>query len=80
METPTIALTALYLKSGEGYVGFIEELPGINSYGRSLTEARTMLTELAHVIFDEERRASEELLEGKDVLREQFMLSLNRES
>jgi hypothetical protein len=39
-----------------------------------------MLTELAHVIFDEERRASEELLEGKDVLREQFMLSLNRES
>ena len=67
--------TAIYLKSGEGYFGFVEELPGINSYGRSLEEARAALARLATVVFDEERRASEELIRGKDVVREGFALA-----
>ena len=80
MERPVIAFTAIYLRSGEGYFGFIEELPGINSYGRSLEAARATLRRQAEVVFDEERRASEELLEGKDVLREGFLLPILRES
>lgn len=80
MERPIIAFTAIYLKSSAGYFGFIEELPGINSYGRSLDDARAMLKRQAELVFDEERRASEELLEGKDVLREGFLLPLARES
>lgn len=80
MERPVIAFTAIYLRSGEGYFGFIEELPGINSYGRSLEDARARLRSQAQVVFDEERRASEELLEGKDVLREGFLLPIARES
>ena len=80
MERPVIAFTAIYLRSGEGYFGFIEELPGIHSYGRSLDAARATLRRQAEVVFDEERRASEELLEGKDVLREGFVLPILRES
>ena len=67
-----IALTAVYLKTGSGYVGFIEELPGVNSYGRTLGEARDMLERLAAVVFEEERRGSEEMIVGKDALRESF--------
>lgn len=74
MEEPRITLNAVYLKSANGYFGFIEELPGINSYGRSLEEARRALQQLARVVFDEERRACEELLDGKDVVREGFLL------
>ncbi|TAK81504.1 MAG: type II toxin-antitoxin system HicB family antitoxin [Betaproteobacteria bacterium] len=80
MEQPLIAFTAIYLKSGDGYFGFIEELPGINSYGRSLEDARATLKRLARVVFDEERRAAEEMLVGKDVLREGFLLPLAREA
>ncbi len=80
MEKPLIAFTAIYLKSGDGYFGFIEELPGINSYGRSLEDARAALKRLAQVVFDEERRAAEEMLVGKDVLREGFLLPLAGES
>ena len=80
MEQPTIAFTAIYLKSGAGYFGFIEELPGINSYACSLDDARAMLRRQAQLVFDEERRAAEELLEGKDVLREGFLLPIARES
>jgi len=80
MEQPLIAFTAIYLKSGDGYFAFIEELPGINSYGRSLEDARATLKRLAQVVFDEERRAAEELLVGKDVLREGFLLPVAREA
>lgn len=80
MEQAVIAFTAIYLKSGDGYFGFIEELPGINSYGRSLDDARATLKRLAQVVFEEERRATEEMLEGKDVLREGFFLPIAREN
>lgn len=75
---PIIAFSAIYLESGGGYFGFIEELPGINAYGRSLEEARAILRRQAEAVFDEERRATEELLEGKDVVREGFFLPLPR--
>jgi len=80
MERPMIAFTAIYLRSPAGYVGFIEELPGINSYARTLDDARALLRRQAEVVFDEERRAAEELLEGKDVVREGFLLPILGES
>jgi predicted RNase H-like HicB family nuclease len=43
MDQARIAFTAVYLKSNHGYVGFIEELPGMNSHGRTLDEARESL-------------------------------------
>jgi predicted RNase H-like HicB family nuclease len=74
MEQGRIALTAVFLKSNHGYVGFIEELPGVNSHGRTIEEARETLRKLAGVVFDEERREAEELIAGRDVAREPFVL------
>ena len=65
-----IALTAVFFKSGEGYVGFVEELPGINAYGRTLAAVRRTLTKVAAVAFDEQRRSAEELIAGKDYVCE----------
>jgi predicted RNase H-like HicB family nuclease len=74
MEEGKVAFTAVYLKSSHGYVGFLEELPGVNSSGRTLDEARATLQRLAAVIFEEERRESEALIAGKDVVREHFLI------
>ena len=74
MERPLIALTAVFFRSGEGYVGFVEELPGVNAYGRTLTEARHMLFKVAAVAFDEQRRGSEEFIAGKDYVREAIIM------
>ena len=71
-----LAFTAVYLKSNHGYVGFIEELPGVNSHGRTLHEARETLQKLAAVVFDEERRQSHELVAGKEVVRESFFVPI----
>jgi predicted RNase H-like HicB family nuclease len=80
MRRDALAFTAVYLRSSGGYVGFIEELPGVNSYGRSLDEARAMLGHLAQTVFEEERRGAEEALAGKEVIRENFVLPHQREA
>ena len=55
---------------------FVEELPSVNAHGRTIEEARENLQRLAVVAFDEERAQSAELLTGKDVVREQFSVSI----
>ena len=47
MEQGRLAFTAVYLKNSHGYIGFIEELPGVNSHGRTIDEARDTLHKLA---------------------------------
>jgi len=76
MNHPVISFTAVYLKAKHGYVGFIEELPGVNSHGQTIEEARANLQSLATVIFDLERAQAKELVEGKDVVREGFSVSI----
>ena len=78
MNHGQMAFTAVFLRNRHGYVGFIEELPGVNSHGRTLKEARETLQQLAAVVFDEERREAEELIAGKDVVRENFVVPIPR--
>lgn len=76
MDKPELAFTAVFLKGKHGYTGFVEELPGVNSQGQTLEEARRNLQALAAVVFDEERKLSIELLRGKEVVREHFRIPL----
>ena len=68
-------LTAVFLKSPHGYVGFVEELPGVISHGRTLDEAREMLGQVAAVVFDAERERAEEFIAGKDYVREPLAIA-----
>jgi predicted RNase H-like HicB family nuclease len=70
-----IALTAVYLKARHGYVGFVEELPGVNAHGGTLQETRDALRRLVVVVFEEERRGAEELLAGREAVREDFYMA-----
>jgi predicted RNase H-like HicB family nuclease len=76
-DRPAMSFTAVYLKDKYGYVGFVEELPGVNSHGQTIDEARENLRHLAALVFDEERAQSAELLKGRDVVREQFRVPLS---
>lgn len=78
MDQPEMSFTAVYLKARHGYVGFVEELPGVSSQGQTLDEARANLQRLAAVVFEEERAQSAELLAGKDVVREAFRVTVGR--
>jgi predicted RNase H-like HicB family nuclease len=78
MDRPVVSFTAVFLKGSHGYVGFVEELPNLNSQGQTIDEARDNLQRLAAVVFEEERAQSAELLEGKEVVREQFQVAIPR--
>ena len=78
MKQAELAFTAVFLKGKHGYTGFVEELPGVNSQGQTIEEARKNLQRLAAVVFNEERMQSEELLEGKEVVRERFRVLVPR--
>ncbi len=55
-----LQLTAVFQKVPEGYIGFIEELPGANTQGATLDEARANLTEAVHLVFEANRALTEE--------------------
>jgi predicted RNase H-like HicB family nuclease len=78
MDKPELAFTAVFLKGAHGYTGFVEELPGVNAQGQTIEEARANLQVLAAVVFNEERLQAEELLEGKEVVRERFRVLVPR--
>jgi predicted RNase H-like HicB family nuclease len=40
-----IAFTAVFKRVPEGYIAFVEELPGANTQGEALEEARSNLRE-----------------------------------
>jgi predicted RNase H-like HicB family nuclease len=67
-------LTAVYMKVPEGYVAFVEELPGANTQGETLEEARANLEEAVTMVLDANRELSEQSLEGADVIRETLIL------
>ena len=45
-------LTAVYLKVPEGYIGFVEELPGANTQGNTLEETRANLQEAVQLVLE----------------------------
>ena len=65
-----IKLTAVFRKFPEGYVAFVEELPGANTQGTTLEEARANLREAVEMVLQANRELAEDSLRGTEVLRE----------
>lgn len=65
-------LTAVFEKVPEGYIGFVEELPGANTQGETLDEARANLKEAIDLVIEANRQLMEEYLKGKDLIKEPF--------
>ena len=56
-----IRFTAVYQKVPEGYIAFIEELPGANTQGETMDEARSNLKEAVELILEANRVLAEKL-------------------
>ena len=69
-----VSLTAVYKKVPEGYIGFVEELPGANTQGTTLDETRDNLKEAIKLILESNRTLLEEELLGSEVIREPIAL------
>jgi len=67
--------TAIYKRSGKWYLGWVEEIPGVNTQGKTLRETKSNLKEALLLVLE-----ANKLLSGgreeKDVIREPLAVSL----
>jgi predicted RNase H-like HicB family nuclease len=68
-------LTAVFMQVAEGYIGFVEELPGANTQGDTLEEARENLREAVELVLEANRELAEKALAGQSVIREPFRVA-----
>ncbi len=70
-----ITLTAVFQKVPEGYIGYVEELPGANTQGNTLEEVRENLKEAIALVLEANRELAEEKLGGAEVIREPLLMT-----
>lgn len=68
-----VQLTAVYQIVPEGVIAFVEELPGANTQGATITEARRNLHEAVALMLEANRTLAEQSLRDRNVIREAFL-------
>jgi len=68
--------TAIFERDGDGWIAYVEELPGANTQGDTLDEARENLKDAVAMILQANRELAEREIKGKDVIREELIVSV----
>jgi predicted RNase H-like HicB family nuclease len=68
--------TAVFEQEGEWWIGYVEELPGANTQGRTIEEARENLKDAVHLIIEANRELTRRETEGKEVVREELKVAV----
>lgn len=70
-----LKLTAVFEKADEGgYIAYIEEVPGVNTQGETIEEAKSNLREALELVWDTQRILIEQELKEKEVIKEPLEL------
>ena len=70
-----LQFNAVFRRVPEGYIGFVEEVPGANSQAPTLEEARANLREAVALILEANRTLAQEHIGGVDVIREPLRIT-----
>jgi predicted RNase H-like HicB family nuclease len=62
--------TAVFERDGKWWIGYVEELPGANTQGETLAEARENLKEAIQMVLEANRELTRREFEGVSVIRE----------
>ena len=68
--------TAIYKKSGRWYLGWVEEIPGVNTQGKTLKEVKENLKEALLLILETNRFLNKKEVSKGRVIREPLSVSL----
>lgn len=70
-----IEFTAVFQQVPEGFIGFVEEIPGANTQGATLEEARDNLKEAVQLVLEANRAMAEQAVAGQKVIKELLRIS-----
>ncbi len=68
--------TAIYEKQGDWYIGYIEELSGVNTQGKTLAEVRANLKEALILILEANKELSRRNLKGHKIVKEPVLVEI----
>ena len=68
--------TAVYIKKDGCYVGYVEEITGVNTQGRTLAETKKNLKEALILILETNKRLAHKILRGKAALEEPISIAV----
>ena len=68
--------TAVFERDGDGWIAYVEEIPGANSQGDTLEEARENLKEAVSLVLEANRELAERQLNGKNVIKEDLLVTV----
>jgi len=68
--------TAIYKKTKNWFVAWIEEIPGVNTQGKTLEEARENLKEALLMVLESNRKSSRSRMRSKPARRELMRITL----
>ena len=71
----SVGFTAVFRKVPEGYIAYVEELPGANTQGETLDEARANLQEAVELVIQANRDLAQQDLGDAEVIREPFKMA-----
>ncbi len=60
------SFTAVFEKQNKGWIAYAEELPGANTQGRTMEEARENLKEAIALIIESNRELAEREIKGRE--------------
>ena len=60
--------TAVYKKHGKWYLGWVEEIPGVNTQGKTLKEAKENLKEALILVLETNRIINKQSSRGKVII------------
>ena len=65
-------LTAVFKRSPYGYIGYVEELPGANTQGKTLEETKRNLIEAIRLVLEANKEIMKGELESEELIREEI--------
>ena len=69
-------LTAVYRKVKGGYIAYVEEIPGVNTQGDTLKEAKENVREALTLVLEVNREIAEKELKGEKVIKEKISVDI----
>jgi len=69
-------LTAVYRKVREGYVAYVEEIPGVNTQGRTLKSTKANLADALRLALTTNRELAEKETHGRPAIKEKLSIEL----
>jgi predicted RNase H-like HicB family nuclease len=68
--------SAVFEQDGDWWIAYLEELPGANTQGRTLAEARENLKDAVRLLIATNRDLTRRELQGKTIIREELVVAV----